>query len=270
MKRKIWSSQYLTRKEGQAPEDSRLSHCSRPSARTCRDAIKGWHQIGPWFDFPTSVQSSLWRLSGLAAQTTNSRHSPIYLTPQQRTNLDALMLTPLLAIALHATTSLVAAQLSFSSPPWLPPDISDGASKSNEVYPNTKWSSLLGNTLYFYEAQRSGELPQDNRVSWRNGSALDDGRIVRHDLSGELWYRYCSLCIRLTFWRTRWLLRCRWCVAVYMWPESVTSFERLDFSKQTLPLVRPYTFATLCCVSNHFIGFLSDVSMLGSNRLWER
>ena len=29
-------------------------------------------------------------------------------------------------------------------------------------------------SLLFYEAQRSGKLPADNRVDWRGDSALDD------------------------------------------------------------------------------------------------
>lgn len=95
------------------------------------------------------------------------------------------MLLTFLAFALHAASTLVAAQLSLPSSPWLPPAISDGATPSNQSYPNSKWSTLVGNLLYFYEAQRSGELPQTKRVSWRNASALDDGREARVDLSGE-------------------------------------------------------------------------------------
>ncbi|CAG8686309.1 12751_t:CDS:2, partial [Cetraspora pellucida] len=38
------------------------------------------------------------------------------------------------------------------------------------------YSKLLAYSLYFYEAQRSGILPQNNRVSWRHNSALDDGK----------------------------------------------------------------------------------------------
>lgn len=95
------------------------------------------------------------------------------------------MYPALLALVLHTASLLVAAQLTLPSSPWLPPDISDGAKSSNESYPNSKWSTLLGEALYFYEAQRSGELPSNKRVSWRNSSALDDGREARVDLAGE-------------------------------------------------------------------------------------
>ncbi|CAG8749649.1 12915_t:CDS:2, partial [Dentiscutata erythropus] len=38
------------------------------------------------------------------------------------------------------------------------------------------YSKLLAYSLYFYEAQRSGYLPPNNRVSWRHNSALEDGK----------------------------------------------------------------------------------------------
>ncbi|KZV77202.1 glycoside hydrolase family 9 protein, partial [Peniophora sp. CONT] len=44
--------------------------------------------------------------------------------------------------------------------------------------PNPQWSNLLGDLLYFYEAQRSGTLPSTNRVSWRNSSAIQDGDLA--------------------------------------------------------------------------------------------
>ena len=39
-------------------------------------------------------------------------------------------------------------------------------------------------SLLFYEAQRSGKLPADQRVKWRKDSALDDGKDVNLDLTG--------------------------------------------------------------------------------------
>jgi endoglucanase len=80
---------------------------------------------------------------------------------------------------------IVRAQLSLPSPPFLPPSAASGAQPSTQgSNPNSQWSTLLGNLLYFYEAQRSGRLPTTNRVSWRNDSALDDGSDVGLDLSG--------------------------------------------------------------------------------------
>ncbi|KAF9008918.1 9 glycosyl hydrolase [Cyathus striatus] len=79
---------------------------------------------------------------------------------------------------------LVLAQLSLPNPPFLPPDPSSGANISSEAFPNAQWITLLGNLLYFYEAQRSGNLPSSNRVSWRNSSLQDDGTDAGVDLSG--------------------------------------------------------------------------------------
>jgi len=45
----------------------------------------------------------------------------------------------------------------------------------------------LQKTLFFYEAQRSGKMPVDNRISWRGDSHLYDGRDVGIDLTGG-WY----------------------------------------------------------------------------------
>ncbi|KAI9513161.1 family 9 glycosyl hydrolase [Russula earlei] len=79
----------------------------------------------------------------------------------------------------------VIAQLSLPSPPFLPPRASSGAQPSaQDSIPNPQWSTLLGNLLYFYEAQRSGRLPGTKRVSWRNDSAVNDGSDVGLDLSG--------------------------------------------------------------------------------------
>ncbi len=49
------------------------------------------------------------------------------------------------------------------------------------------YGEALQKSLFFYEAQRSGALPADNRVSWRGDSALDDGADVGVDLTGG-WY----------------------------------------------------------------------------------
>ncbi|KAJ7047503.1 glycoside hydrolase family 9 protein [Mycena alexandri] len=80
---------------------------------------------------------------------------------------------------------LAAAQLSLPNPPYLPPSASNGAqTSSSSGTPNPQWSNLLGNLIYFYDAQRSGTLPANNRVPWRNSSSVNDGKDVGLDLSG--------------------------------------------------------------------------------------
>ena len=79
----------------------------------------------------------------------------------------------------------VAAQLPLPAQPFLPPSPEFGTTPSAESsLPNPHWSTLLGNGLFFYEAQRSGRLPGTNRVSWRNDSCVNDGKDVNLDLSG--------------------------------------------------------------------------------------
>lgn len=40
------------------------------------------------------------------------------------------------------------------------------------------YKDALTKSLIFLEAQRSGKLPPNNRVPWREDSALDDGKLV--------------------------------------------------------------------------------------------
>ena len=49
------------------------------------------------------------------------------------------------------------------------------------------YEKLLHLSILFYEAQRSGPLPADNRIPWRWHSAMNDGCDVNHDLTGG-WY----------------------------------------------------------------------------------
>jgi hypothetical protein len=80
--------------------------------------------------------------------------------------------------------SLVLAQAPLPSPPWLPPTAEAGAvASANADRPNKQWGTLLGDLLYFYDAQRSGNLPASNRVPWRNDSLVNDGN-GSVDLSG--------------------------------------------------------------------------------------
>jgi endoglucanase len=91
--------------------------------------------------------------------------------------MQSLLVLPLLLL------DVAFCQVSLPSPPWLPPNATAGT-QSSSGSPNPQWSTLLGNSLFFYEAQRSGQLPDTNRVSWRNSSALQDGSDAGLDLTG--------------------------------------------------------------------------------------
>ena len=79
---------------------------------------------------------------------------------------------------------LVSAQIALPNPQFLPPNISAGAQATPGGFPNSQWTTLLGDLLYFYDEQRSGVLPSSNRVPWRNDSLIYDGRNYGIDLSG--------------------------------------------------------------------------------------
>ncbi|ORX52671.1 Six-hairpin glycosidase [Hesseltinella vesiculosa] len=49
---------------------------------------------------------------------------------------------------------------------------------------NAHYKALLNDSMWFYEAQRSGKLSQDNRVNWRSNSGLQDGQDHSVDLTG--------------------------------------------------------------------------------------
>nr|WP_245746171.1 glycoside hydrolase family 9 protein [Evansella caseinilytica] len=49
------------------------------------------------------------------------------------------------------------------------------------------YAEALQKSIYFYESQRSGELPENNRVQWRGDSGMLDGADVGVDLTGG-WY----------------------------------------------------------------------------------
>jgi endoglucanase len=96
--------------------------------------------------------------------------------------------SPLALLALLAVAAGASAQLT-PSPTYSPPPASQGTVASTSS-PNAQWGAVLGNSLWFYDAQRSGKIDAGaygNRVSWRNDSGLKDGSDVDLDLSGGWW-----------------------------------------------------------------------------------
>ncbi|MDN4068472.1 glycoside hydrolase family 9 protein [Paenibacillus vini] len=76
--------------------------------------------------------------------------------------------------------SILLALTSYSGWSSLPGKASAAASDYN-------YAEALQKSIYFYETQRSGELPDNNRVEWRGDSGMQDGADVGHDLTGG-WY----------------------------------------------------------------------------------
>ncbi|KAG0309040.1 hypothetical protein BGZ98_005545 [Dissophora globulifera] len=75
---------------------------------------------------------------------------------------------------------------SWSQPLPINPTFSDPLRENltSPSFPDPEYVRLLDYTLLFYEAQRSGKLPANQRVQWRKDSALDDGKDSGVDLSG--------------------------------------------------------------------------------------
>ena len=165
------------------------------------------------------------------------------------------MVPPSLSLSLAALLFLqaarVAAQLPLPAQPWLPPSADFGAIPSNgSSLPNPQWSTLLGNGLFFYEAQRSGRLPTTNRVSWRNDSCINDGQDVGLDLSGgyydagSAYQSFLSVQYSFSFF--------------------------VDFIKATYPLVSFRSILPALHRSTCLSEFCRHADLLGSNRSWFR
>lgn len=113
------------------------------------------------------------------AASFNCHTSSYNYQPLPLARVMVLLPAPLVLLLLFQTAT---AQLS-PSPAYTPPPAESG-SPSSSLSAQEQWGNLLGNTLWFYDAQRSGALSENHRVPWRNDSALNDGNDVGLDLSG--------------------------------------------------------------------------------------
>ncbi|CAO3571683.1 unnamed protein product [Mortierella alpina] len=83
----------------------------------------------------------------------------------------------------HSATA-PAYQFTKTWPPFAEPTGASAGYKGDRHRPDPEYVRLLDASFMFYEAQRSGKLPPDQRVKWRNDSALSDGKDAGQDLSG--------------------------------------------------------------------------------------
>ncbi|KAH8553928.1 Six-hairpin glycosidase-like protein [Umbelopsis sp. PMI_123] len=86
--------------------------------------------------------------------------------------IPALSLLALQALAQNDTTS------------DSPSSTSTGTTSQPTSTVNQAYTTLMKDSLLFYEAQRSGHLPANNRVPWRHDSALQDGSDNNVNLTG--------------------------------------------------------------------------------------
>jgi endoglucanase len=62
--------------------------------------------------------------------------------------------------------------------------LSTGTTATSPPVAKFNYAEALQKSIYFYDAQRSGDLPDNFRVEWRGDSTLDDGSDVGRDLTG--------------------------------------------------------------------------------------
>ncbi|CAG8596344.1 2354_t:CDS:2 [Cetraspora pellucida] len=103
------------------------------------------------------------------------------------------------------------------------------------------YSKLLAYSLYFYEAQRSGILPKNNRVSWRHNSALDDGKDRGVNLTGG--YYDAGDYLKFT-------LPLSWSLSLISWG-AIEWFEGYQLSNQTEYLREMVKWGTDWLISAH-------------------
>jgi len=98
-----------------------------------------------------------------------SRHAPVPDAPAPRSRRRRV------AVACTSTVALLTGALVVP------------VATSASAAPSFNYAEALQKSMFFYEAQRSGDLPASNPVSWRGDSALTDGADVGKDLTGG-WY----------------------------------------------------------------------------------
>ncbi|KAF9438126.1 hypothetical protein BGZ76_009657 [Entomortierella beljakovae] len=84
----------------------------------------------------------------------------------------------------NATTTDPVIQFTKTWPGTTEPTETSGAQEVSGTFPDPEYIRLLDASFMFYEAQRSGKLPPDQRVNWRNDSGLLDGKDAGQDLTG--------------------------------------------------------------------------------------
>ncbi|KAF9360540.1 hypothetical protein BGX26_008960 [Mortierella sp. AD094] len=89
------------------------------------------------------------------------------------------------ATAAHNATTTTEPPYQFTKtwPGTTDPTESPGQPDGGMTFPDPEYIRLLDASFLFYEAQRSGKLPADQRVKWRNDSALFDGKDAGQDLT---------------------------------------------------------------------------------------
>ena len=137
--------------------------------------------------------------------TTTTTSTTTKTTPTKTTTATLTPITTTTPTTTASSTTTVSTPLSTMTPTTTTPTPTKTTttSKTTTTTPTTttttttlapisfckyNYSKVLEKSLLFYEAQRSGKLPKDQRVTWRKDSALSDGSSAGFDLSGGYFY----------------------------------------------------------------------------------
>ncbi|GAB1861543.1 cellulase [Camponotus japonicus] len=92
------------------------------------------------------------------------------------------------------------------------------------------YAEVLKLSLLFYEAQRSGKLPRENRIPWRGDSALHDAGWEGEDLTGGYYdgHNYVKYGFTMAFTTTV----LAW--GAISWPEAFNHANQLDEIRKTI------------------------------------
>ncbi|XP_070154972.1 endoglucanase A [Polyergus mexicanus] len=125
------------------------------------------------------------------------------------------------------------------------------------------YSQVLELSLLFYEAQRSGKLPKDNRIPWRGDSALNDRSSNGEDLTGG--YYDAGDFVKFSFTMVSAMTLLAW--GVVSWPEAYNISDQLDEIHKTIKWATDYIIK--CHVSENVlygqVGNFND-----DHRFWGR
>ncbi|XP_060815983.1 endoglucanase E-4-like [Bombus pascuorum] len=125
------------------------------------------------------------------------------------------------------------------------------------------YARVLELSLLFYEAQRSGKLPENNRIPWREDSALDDRGLNGEDLTGGYYDAGDFVKFGFTMASTTTLLA--W--GAVSWPEAYNAAGQLDELRKAIKWATDYFIK--CHVSEYvFYGQVGDFSL--DHTFWGR
>lgn len=147
----------------------------------------------------------------------------------------------------HLFKTLVCGLLSVFSPLG---GVSSYRTEPRDVQFSDEYSKALGASIQFYEAQRSGKLPNNNRISWRGDSFLNDKTDGGKCITGGFFDAGDNV---------KFLLPFGWTVTVLAWGADVfrQGYEKAGLTQQIRDVLR---WAGEFAMS----AYVSDVSVVGS------